>query len=286
MTTRDEVYNYLVTILDSNSFEKNDKNRKIAIKHKLTKEEMDGLVCHITNLLGQNIIQDPEEKGFNNYKFNSRYINIDNDSIKLDKYGRIYVDINAFLNEDSIVEKILSNAEFTNKIKSYFEPEEIQMKFIVRKLLNNTFFLTSLVDLVTAIQKIEGDKKLTLQQLLEHINSETMIYTPEQINETINEQNNQTNEENQENNGEQGTSDTQEPNENDINNNENLGNNSDNSDNVQNNESNGQTEEQNEGQSEEQIKYACQFCNKEVSEIDGVCPHCGADLTFWKPNRI
>lgn len=285
MTTRDEVYNYLVTILDSNSFEKNDKNRKVAIKHKLTKEEMDGLVCHITNLLGQNIIQNPEEKGFNNYKFNSRYINIDNDSIKLDKYGRIYVDINAFLNEDNIVEKILSNAEFTNKIKSYFEPEEIQMKFIVRKLLNNTFFLTSLVDLVTAIQKIEGDKKLTLQQLLEHINSETMIYTPEQTNETINEQN-QTNEENQENNGEQGTPDTQEPNENDINNNENLGNNNDNSDNVQNNESNGQTEEQNEGQSEEQIKYVCQFCNKEVSEIDEVCPHCGADLTFWKPNRI
>lgn len=285
MTTRDEVYNYLVTILDSNSFEKNDKNKKVAIKHKLTKEEMDGLVCHITNLLGQNIIQNPEEKGFNNYKFNSRYINIDNDSIKLDKYGRIYVDINAFLNEDSIVEKILSNAEFINKIKSYFEPEEIQMKFIVRKLLNNTFFLTSLVDLVTAIQKIEGDKKLTLQQLLEHINSETMIYTPEQTNETINEQN-QTNEENQENNGEQGTSDTQKPNENDINNNENLGNNNDNSDNVQNNESNRQIEEQDEEQSEEQIKYACQFCNKEVSEIDKVCSHCGADLTFWKPNRI
>ena len=68
MTTKEEVYNYLTAILDSNSFEKNDKNKKISIKHKLTEEEMDGLVCHITNLLGQQILHDPDKKGFNHYR--------------------------------------------------------------------------------------------------------------------------------------------------------------------------------------------------------------------------
>lgn len=247
MTTRDEVYNYLTAILDSNSFEKNDKNKKIAIKQKLSKEEMDGLVCHITNLLGQNIIQDPEEKGFNNYKFNSRFINIDNDSIKIDKYGRIYVDINAFLNEDNIVEKILSNPEFTNKVKSYFEPEDLQIKFVIRKLLNNSFFLTSIVNLVTAIQKVEGFKEETLQQLIDEINTETKIYDEEPSEPTTEPEP----EEQPQPEPEQEI--TEEPVEEPI--------------------------------EESTIKYLCQFCNKEVSEEDLVCPHCGADLTVWKPNR-
>lgn len=243
MTTRDEVYNYLTAILDSNSFEKNDKNKKIAIKQKLSKEEMDGLVCHLTNLLGQNIIQNPEEKGFNNYRFNSRFINIDNDSIKIDKYGRIYVDINAFLNEDNIVEKILSNPEFTNKIKSYFEPEDLQIKFIIRKLLNNSFFLTAIVNLVTAIQKVEGFKEETLQQLIDEINTETKIYDEPQQEEP--------------------ETPVEEPSE----------------------EPESEPEPEEHSTTESTIKYLCQFCNKEVSEEDTVCPHCGADLLNWKPIR-
>lgn len=244
MTTKEEVYNYLTAILDSNSFEKNDKNKKISIKHKLTEEEMDGLVCHITNLLGQQILHDPDKKGFNHYKFNSHFINIDNNTIKIDENGRFYVDIDAFLSEDKVAQKILENTEFVNKIKSTFEPEEITIKFIIRKLLNNSFFLTSLVDLVTAIQKIEGNKEETLQQLLDQINTDSQVYEPEPEPEPEEEQNIEENTE-QEN-----------------------------------------TDDNEENEEESTIKYVCQFCNKEVSETDSVCPHCGAYLDIYRPIRL
>ena len=250
MINKDEIYNILTTILDSNSFEKDDKNKRIKLKHKLSVDEMDNVACYITNLIGQELLHEHDKKGLSSrYKFNSRFINIDYDSLKIDEYGRLYVDVDHFLNEDNIIEKILNNTEFTNKILASFEPTDIQMKFIIRKLLNNSYFLMQIANIVTAIQQINGDKEIILQQTLEQINNETQVYQNEnQDSESSIEDEIQPINEVQ-------------PEHEEIN-----------------------TESENIEQEESTVKTLhCVFCHKEVSENDSACPHCGADLSTWKP---
>ena len=244
MINKDEIYNILTTILDSNSFEKDDKNKRIKLKHKLSVDEMDNVACYITNLIGQELLHEHDKKGLSSrYKFNSRFINIDYDSLKVDEYGRLYVDIEHFLNEDSIVEKILNNTEFTNKILASFEPTDIQMKFIIRKLLNNSYFLMQIANIVTAVQQINGDKEIILQQTLEQINNETQVYQNENQNSESNSE-----------------------------------------DEIQPEQEETNTESETIEQEEPTVKTLhCVFCHKEVSENDSACPHCGANLSTWKP---
>ena len=93
-----------------------------------------------------------------NFKLHSKYIEIDEKTIKYDKHGKLYVDVENFVNQDEVIAKLMENPEFYEKIASKFNPTEITMKYIKQFLLTDPEYLTMLTDLIKVIQQIKvGD---------------------------------------------------------------------------------------------------------------------------------
>ena len=162
MVTRDEVYKIVATFLDNN-FEKDPVNKKFYLKKNLTENELNDVICTFANLLGNKLapMHDTNEIR-HNFKIHSQYIEIDEKTIKFDKNGKLYVDVENFVNQDEVIAKLMENPEFYNKIIANFEPTDLTMKYIKKFLLTDTEYLTMLSSLLKVIQKIEvGEVDLT-----------------------------------------------------------------------------------------------------------------------------
>ena len=117
MATMEKVqfYNMLTTILDENSFTMDDHNCKVSYRQPITWEDVKGLKSIILGCFGNGEIPYHDDVSNQNYKFHSRYIEIDEDTIKLDKYGRLYVDTDLVFT-DANIERLLNNEDFVKKI--------------------------------------------------------------------------------------------------------------------------------------------------------------------------
>lgn len=140
--TKKEVYYAMKNILDDENFTKIDDSYYIKLNKKFTQDEIEGIICSIANLFGNKIIEahSQEEINTNDFKFNSRYIDIDNDSIKIDKYGKLYVD----LESDALVDALMANPEFVKKIADKITPDKISMDFVEKYLLEDDVFMAAL----------------------------------------------------------------------------------------------------------------------------------------------
>lgn len=162
MVTRDEVYKIVATFLDNN-FEKDPVNKKFYLKKRLTDDELNDVICTFANLLGNKLapMHDTNEIQ-HNFKIHSQYIEIDEKTIKFDKNGKLYVDIDNFVNQDEVIASLMENPEFYNKIAANFNPSEITMKYIKKFLLTDPEYLTMLSELLKVIQRISvGDVDMT-----------------------------------------------------------------------------------------------------------------------------
>lgn len=112
---RTQFYNMLTTILDEGSFTMDDQNCKVSYRQPITWEDVKGLKSIILDCFGNGAIPYHDDVQNQNYKFHSRYIEIDEDTIKLDKYGRLYVDTDLMFTESNI-EKLLKNEKFMEAI--------------------------------------------------------------------------------------------------------------------------------------------------------------------------
>ena len=117
MATMEKVqfYNMLTSILDESSFTMDDHNCKVSYRQPITWEDVKGLKSIILGCFGNDGIPYHEDTSNQNYKFHSRYIEIDEDTIKLDKMGRLYVDTDLMFTDKNI-DKLLNNEDFVKKI--------------------------------------------------------------------------------------------------------------------------------------------------------------------------
>jgi hypothetical protein len=156
MVSREEIYKIVSTFLDSN-FEKDLANKKFYLKKRLTEDELNDVICTFANLLGNKItpMHDTNEIQ-HNFKIHSQYIEIDEKTIKFDEKGRLYVDVENFVNQDEVISKLMENQEFYNKIAEHFNPNELTMLYIKKFLLTDPEYLTFLNELLETVQKIKN----------------------------------------------------------------------------------------------------------------------------------
>jgi hypothetical protein len=118
-----EFYNAATAVLDYKTFTFDDDQNKISFKLPLKWEQIVDLKKIVLTLLGnphtpeRDWEQDPAHWG---YKFDSHYLEVDEDTIKINDQGRLYVDINTLTDltpvKDKVIEKILADEETLNKI--------------------------------------------------------------------------------------------------------------------------------------------------------------------------
>lgn len=145
---KEELYNLLTVILDKD-FTKDDVHKKIGIQHKLSTDDIEGLECAVAGYFGENLKH--IEHVTSDYKFKSEYINIDEETLKRDQYGKIYVDIEAFANTDDLVEALMNNETFIKKISSQFKPTKLAVDFVGAELVKDARFLVLLRDVLNAL---------------------------------------------------------------------------------------------------------------------------------------
>ncbi|MCF0126200.1 MAG: hypothetical protein HUJ68_10700 [Clostridia bacterium] len=154
MVTRDEIYKVVATFLDTN-FVRDDAKKKFYLKKNLTDSEINDLFCTFVSLLGNKLMPMHDTNEIqHHFKMNSRYIEIDEKTIKCDEKGRLYVDIENFVNQDELITKLMENQEFYDKISKNFEPTDISMKYVKKFLLKDGEFLTMLTNLIMVIESI------------------------------------------------------------------------------------------------------------------------------------
>ena len=158
MVSREEIYKIVATFLDSN-FERDTVNKKFYLKKHLTDSELNDVICTFANLLGNKLVPMHDTNEIqHNFKLHSKYIEIDEKTIKYDKHGKLYVDVENFVNQDEVVTKLMENPEFYEKITANFNPTEVTMKYIKQFLLTDPEYLTMMADLIKVIQQIKvGD---------------------------------------------------------------------------------------------------------------------------------
>lgn len=150
------LFDWLTVILDDSTFKKDMENKKISLKQKLTVDEIDGLHCLILNLLGKENVK--ADDGIpTKFKFNSKYLDLDNETLKVMPDGHVYVDIDYLLDKININEMIersitnenfvlelCHNEEFAQRIREHFNVESIAMTYAEQYLLNDESFLARL----------------------------------------------------------------------------------------------------------------------------------------------
>jgi hypothetical protein len=123
MINRKEFYEAATSVFDYNTFTYNDDEQKISIKVPLKWEQIVDLKKIVLSLLGnphtpeRDWEQDPAHWG---YKFDAHFLEIDEDTIKVDDTGRLYVDISTLSNlqevKDKVLETILNDEATLDKI--------------------------------------------------------------------------------------------------------------------------------------------------------------------------
>ena len=155
MVSRDEIYKMVATFLDNN-FEKDPVNKKFYLKKHLTDSELNDVICTFANLLGNKLVPMHDTNEIqHNFKLHSKYIEIDEKTIKYDKHGKLYVDVENFVNQDEVIAKLMENPEFYDKLTANFNTPEITMKYIKKFLLTDPEYLTMMSELIKTIQRID-----------------------------------------------------------------------------------------------------------------------------------
>lgn len=159
LLSRKEVYNWLKTIL-RDGFKKDDATETISVNKGLTENEIDSLTCSFVNLLGKSEIPHPRNntsKGelMSQFKVNSRFIDIDEKTIKLNKYGQLEAQLP--LDQDEVIQRLLTDEAFFEKVKATLKPEDVMMGWVINYLLKNPFFLNKMAAIISVAQKLQAE---------------------------------------------------------------------------------------------------------------------------------
>jgi hypothetical protein len=162
LLTRKETYNWLKVIL-KDGFYKDDSNMYISVNKKLTEDNMDSLTCSFVNLLGNSEIPHPQNHFdkkvlMSQFRINSHFIDVDNNTLGINKYGQLQVNVDALVDNDNIVKALIENKAFLDKIREYLDPGELSMDWVEVYLLKDPKFIKTLTALITVIQQINEGK--------------------------------------------------------------------------------------------------------------------------------
>lgn len=162
LLTRKETYNWLKVIL-KDGFYKDDSNMYISVNKKLTEDDMDSLTCSFVNLLGNSEIPHPQNHFdkkvlMSQFRINSHFIDVDNNTLGINKYGQLQVNVDALVDNDNIVKALIENKTFLDKIREYLDPGELSMDWVEVYLLKDPKFIKTLTALITVIQQINEGK--------------------------------------------------------------------------------------------------------------------------------
>lgn len=162
MLTRDEIYNWLSAIL-KDGFYKDNSEKTISVNKKLTEDDIDSMMCSFVNMLGNSEIPHPENHYdkkvlLSQFKVNSNFIDVDNKTLSINKYGQLQANIDAIIDNDSLVKALVENDKFLEKVKEYINPEKKTMDWVEVYLLRDPRFMKTLTALVTVIQQINEGK--------------------------------------------------------------------------------------------------------------------------------
>jgi len=177
LLTKQEIFNWLKVIL-KDGFYKNPDDLTISVNKKLTDEDLDSITCSFVNLLGNSEIPHPQNQTdkkvlMSQFKVNSRFIDIDNNSLILNKHGQIQANIDAIVDNDELVKALSENEKFMNKVKTFLDPGKITMDWVEMYLLRDPKFMKTITNIITVIQKInEGQLDSTVDDaIIEEFNS-------------------------------------------------------------------------------------------------------------------
>lgn len=156
LLTKDEAYNWLKVFL-KDGFELNDTARTVRVSKELTKNEFDGILCDMLNLIGNKELPHPKDENelkslYQNFKLDPNRIPVDGSTLKINKYGLLEANIDSAIKTEDIVEGLLHNEAFLEKIKEYIQPELGAAYTIGLQLLHSPAFLRMLTSLVTLVQ--------------------------------------------------------------------------------------------------------------------------------------
>jgi hypothetical protein len=171
LLTKQEIFNWLKVIL-KDGFYKNQDDLTISVNKKLTDEDLDSITCSFVNLLGNSEIPHPQNQTdkkalMSQFKVNSRFIDIDNNSLILNKYGQIQANIDAIVDNDELVKALSENEKFMNKVKTFLDPGKITMDWVEMYLLRDPKFMKTITNIITVIQKInEGQLDSTVDDAI------------------------------------------------------------------------------------------------------------------------
>lgn len=171
LLTKQEIFNWLKVIL-KDGFYKNPDDLTISVNKKLTDEDLDSITCSFVNLLGNSEIPHPQNQTdkkvlMSQFKVNSRFIDIDNNSLILNKHGQIQANIDAIVDNDELVKALSENEKFMNKVKTFLDPGKITMDWVEMYLLRDPKFMKTITNIITVIQKInEGQLDSTVDDAI------------------------------------------------------------------------------------------------------------------------
>lgn len=171
LLTKQEIFNWLKVIL-KDGFYKNADDLTISVNKKLTDEDLDSITCSFVNLLGNSEIPHPQNQTdkkvlMSQFKVNSRFIDIDNKSLILNKHGQIQANIDAIVDNDELVKALSENEKFMNKVKTFLDPGKITMDWVEMYLLRDPKFMKTITNIITVIQKInEGQLDSTVDDAI------------------------------------------------------------------------------------------------------------------------
>ena len=171
LLTKQEIFNWLKVIL-KDGFYKNSDDLTISVNKKLTDEDLDSITCSFVNLLGNSEIPHPQNQTdkkvlMSQFKVNSRFIDIDNNSLILNKHGQIQANIDAIVDNDELVKALSENEKFMNKVKTFLDPGKITMDWVEMYLLRDPKFMKTITNIITVIQKInEGQLDSTVDDAI------------------------------------------------------------------------------------------------------------------------
>lgn len=171
LLTKQEIFNWLKVIL-KDGFYKNTDDLTISVNKKLTDEDLDSITCSFVNLLGNSEIPHPQNQTdkkvlMSQFKVNSRFIDIDNKSLILNKHGQIQANIDAIVDNDELVKALSENEKFMNKVKTFLDPGKITMDWVEMYLLRDPKFMKTITNIITVIQKInEGQIDSTVDDAI------------------------------------------------------------------------------------------------------------------------
>lgn len=173
LLTKKEFFDWLNVIL-KDGFKIDDEKMTVSVKKQLTEKEMDSIVCSFYNLMGSKSLPHPKtHEDFKalcqEFKMNANFVPVDGKTIKVNKYGQIYADIDRLTNNGEIVKALLNNHKFMKEVKRHLLPEKMTMDFVEMWLLRSPRFLDVLTRIITKMQELNDGKieKKTAQDIID-----------------------------------------------------------------------------------------------------------------------